>query len=110
VKRFPIDVLKIDRAFVDALGDDAEDSAIVTAIISMGSALGVTVVAEGVEVESQANQLRALGCELAQGYLFARPLAAAQATDLLRSAQDGIDAGLPTLATDALDSIDTSLG
>jgi diguanylate cyclase (GGDEF)-like protein/PAS domain S-box-containing protein len=88
VKRFPIDVLKIDRAFVDALGDDAEDFAIVTAIISMGSALGVTVVAEGVEAERQASQLRALGCELAQGFLFAKPLRAADAADFLRAARD----------------------
>ena len=103
VKRFPIDVLKIDRAFVDALGDDAEDFAIVTAIISMGAALGVTVVAEGVEAEGQASQLRALGCELAQGYLFAQPLPAEQAAELLRSANARGDGGIPMLAFDPLD-------
>jgi EAL domain-containing protein (putative c-di-GMP-specific phosphodiesterase class I) len=68
----------------------------------MGSALGVTVVAEGVETERQASQLRALGCELAQGYLFARPLPAGEATDLLRSTSDR---ALPSLAMDQLASV-----
>jgi diguanylate cyclase (GGDEF)-like protein/PAS domain S-box-containing protein len=73
-KRFPIDTLKIDRSFVDGLGSDAEDSAIVAAVISMGQALGLDVVAEGVETEAQAQRLWSLGCPLAQGYHFARPL------------------------------------
>ena len=103
VRRFPIDVLKIDRAFVDALGDDAEDVAIVTAIISMGSALGVTVVAEGVEVERQASQLRALGCDLAQGFLYARPLPAAEAGELLREAGQDPATSLPPLSLDRFD-------
>ena len=74
VKRFPIDVLKIDRSFVGGLGHDAEDDAIVTAVLSMGRALGLEVVAEGVETREQARHLQALGCTLAQGFLFARPL------------------------------------
>jgi diguanylate cyclase (GGDEF)-like protein/PAS domain S-box-containing protein len=86
VKRFPIDVLKIDRSFVGGLGLNSEDSAIVAAVISMGAALGVRTVAEGVETEEQAERLRALGCDLAQGYLFGRPLDAAAATaQLVRS-------------------------
>jgi diguanylate cyclase (GGDEF)-like protein/PAS domain S-box-containing protein len=105
VKRFPIDMLKIDRAFVGALGDDDEDFAIVTAIISLGSALGVSVVAEGVELAQQAAQLRALGCELAQGFLFAKPLPAAELSGLLR-AEHGADvsATLP-LSLDSLDEL-----
>jgi EAL domain-containing protein (putative c-di-GMP-specific phosphodiesterase class I) len=103
VRRFPIDVLKIDRAFVDALGNEAEDAAIVTAIISMGSALGVTVVAEGVEVERQATQLRELGCDLAQGFLYAKPLAAAEAGELLRTAGQDAGSALPTLSLDGFD-------
>ena len=91
VKRFPIDVLKIDRSFIDGLGRDPEDSAIVTAVISMGRALGVNIVAEGVETEEQAAHLRALGCNLAQGSLFARPLPPDEAAAL---AADGAPAAL----------------
>ena len=82
-KHFPIDQLKIDRSFVDGLGRDAGDSAIVAAVISMGRALDLSVVAEGVETEAQAEQLWSLGCPLAQGYLFARPLSAEAAAKLL---------------------------
>ena len=74
VKRFPIDLLKIDRSFVDGLGRESGDSAIVEAVISMARALGIGVVAEGVETEEQAALLRELGCPLAQGFLFSRPL------------------------------------
>ena len=75
LKRFPVDVLKVDRSFVDGLGDDAEDTAIVTAVVSMSRALGLQVVAEGVETERQLDELRRLGCDRAQGFLFspARP-------------------------------------
>jgi len=76
VKRFPIAALKIDRSFIDGLGRDAGDSAIVAAVISMAKALDVEVVAEGVETSEQADGLRTLGCALAQGYFFSRPLAA----------------------------------
>ena len=66
-------MLKIDRSFVDGLGDDPEDTAIVTAIISLARALGLRVVAEGVETERQLAELRRLGCDRAQGFMFARP-------------------------------------
>ena len=65
--------LKIDRSFVDGLGDDPDDTAIVTAIISLGRALGLRVVAEGVETRRQLDELRGSGCDRAQGFLFARP-------------------------------------
>ena len=85
VKRFPIDMLKIDRSFVDGLADGDEDAAIVSAVISMGQALKVDVVAEGVETCEQAAQLRTLGCEFAQGYLFAKPLGSESIADFLGS-------------------------
>jgi diguanylate cyclase (GGDEF)-like protein/PAS domain S-box-containing protein len=83
VRRFPIDTLKIDRSFIDGIVGSNEDEAIVTAVLSMGRALGVHVVAEGVETEEQAARLRTLGCKLAQGYLFSRPISAAAARELL---------------------------
>ena len=72
--RFPVDVLKIDRSFVDGLGQESEDTVIVRAVVGLARALRLEVVAEGVETAEQAEALRALGCELAQGYLFSRPL------------------------------------
>jgi diguanylate cyclase (GGDEF)-like protein/PAS domain S-box-containing protein len=83
VRRFPIDTLKIDRSFIDGIVGSNEDEAIVTAVLSMGRALGVHVVAEGVETEEQAARLRTLGCKLAQGYLFSRPISADAARELL---------------------------
>jgi EAL domain-containing protein (putative c-di-GMP-specific phosphodiesterase class I) len=74
LKRFPIDALKIDRTFVDGLPEDSHDSAIVTAIIAMARALGLAVVAEGVETAEQLATLRALGCNMGQGYYWSKPL------------------------------------
>jgi diguanylate cyclase (GGDEF)-like protein len=93
VKRFPIDVLKIDRSFVSGLGQDAEDDAIVSAVLSMGRALGVEVVAEGVETVGQARHLRSLGCTLAQGFLFARPLSPDAVQELLEEGGEALSAG-----------------
>ena len=71
LKRFPVDSVKVDQSFVDGLGSDPEDSAIVAAVISLGHALGLTVVAEGVESAEQLEELIALGCDQAQGFFFA---------------------------------------
>jgi diguanylate cyclase (GGDEF)-like protein/PAS domain S-box-containing protein len=71
LKRFPVDVVKVDRSFVDGLGIDPEDSAIVAAVVSLGHALGLEVVAEGVETERQLAELVRLGCDQAQGFWFA---------------------------------------
>ncbi len=74
LKRFPVDVLKIDRAFVSDLPGDEEDVALVEAIIAMAHSLGLKVVAEGVETEEQRVFLAGLGSEMMQGYHFSRPL------------------------------------
>lgn len=76
LKRFPADVLKIDRAFVEGLGRDPADASIVAAVVALARALGLEVVAEGVERPDQHAAVRELGCDLGQGFLFARPAAA----------------------------------
>jgi diguanylate cyclase (GGDEF)-like protein/PAS domain S-box-containing protein len=73
LRRFPVDVLKVDRSFVDGLGEGTDDTAIVTAIVSLAHTLGLQAVAEGVETPEQLAELRRVGCDLAQGYLFSRP-------------------------------------
>lgn len=75
LKRFPLHELKIDKCFVDGLGKNADDTAIVAAIMGMAQALDLSVVAEGVESAEQLAQLLTLGCDEAQGYYFARPVA-----------------------------------
>ena len=84
MKQFPIDTIKIDRSFVRDLPDDSEDRAIAQAIISMGKALGMTIVAEGVETTEQASFLRDHGCDEMQGFLFSKPVIPEQLADLLR--------------------------
>jgi diguanylate cyclase (GGDEF)-like protein/PAS domain S-box-containing protein len=73
LKRFPVEALKVDRSFVDGIGREPEDTAICTAVVSLARALGVRSIAEGVETPDQMAELRALGCDLGQGYLFGRP-------------------------------------
>lgn len=84
LKRLPIDELKIDRAFVDGLGREPEDTAIAGAVVALAHALDLVVIAEGVETEVQLRSLESLGCDLAQGYLFARPAPAEALAELLR--------------------------
>jgi len=81
--RFPVDIVKIDRAFVEPLRADGEGSVVATAVLHMARALGLTAAAEGVEHPGQLAGLREIGCDLAQGYLFSRPLAADEVTELL---------------------------
>lgn len=76
LKRLPVHVLKIDRSFILGVPSDAHDVAICKAIVAMAQSLQLAVVAEGVETAQQAEFLRSIGCELAQGYLFAEPLPA----------------------------------
>jgi diguanylate cyclase (GGDEF)-like protein/excisionase family DNA binding protein len=84
VKRFPIDGLKVDRSFVAGITEGPEDRHILAAIVQMAKGLRVQVVAEGVETLEQARWVRALGCDVAQGYLFAPPAPAAALEPLLR--------------------------
>ncbi|MDQ6750691.1 MAG: EAL domain-containing protein [Actinomycetota bacterium] len=87
LQRFPVDGLKIDRAFVAGLGERPDASAIVSAIVAMGHALGLTIVAEGIETQVQAAEALRLGCDSGQGYLFGAPAPAAEAaTAPMRSA------------------------
>ena len=79
LKRLPVTTLKIDREFVDGLGQDPHDSAIVAAVIALARALELNVVAEGVETPRQLAELRRLGCAAAQGFLFSRPVPAEEA-------------------------------
>ncbi|MGR9044973.1 MAG: EAL domain-containing protein [Gammaproteobacteria bacterium] len=74
LKQLPLDKLKIDRSFVDGLGWDANDQAIVKAIIAMGQSLGIKTLAEGVETRQQFETLQKLGCQFYQGYFFSKPV------------------------------------
>jgi EAL domain-containing protein (putative c-di-GMP-specific phosphodiesterase class I) len=87
LRRFPVDVLKLDRAFIEGLGTGADTSqarAIVRAVIELAHSLHLTLVAEGIETADQAVALRRLGCDLGQGYWFARPQAPEALLHLLR--------------------------
>jgi diguanylate cyclase (GGDEF)-like protein/PAS domain S-box-containing protein len=74
LKRLPADTLKVDKSFVAGLGEDVQDTAIVQMVIDLAHAFGMEAVAEGVESKKQAEQLKEMGCDMAQGYYFARPL------------------------------------
>jgi diguanylate cyclase (GGDEF)-like protein/PAS domain S-box-containing protein len=84
LKRFPIDTLKIDRAFVRDIPESADDTAITKAVVSLGKALGVRVVAEGVETAAQHQFLRDNGCDEMQGFFFSRPCHPDALADLLK--------------------------
>jgi diguanylate cyclase (GGDEF)-like protein/PAS domain S-box-containing protein len=83
LKQFPVDHIKIDRSFVRDLEQDSDDEAIIAAVISLGKSLQLQVTAEGVETHGQARRLRELGCDHAQGFLYAKPMAASQVPDLV---------------------------
>jgi EAL domain-containing protein (putative c-di-GMP-specific phosphodiesterase class I) len=83
LRRFPVDILKIDHSFVAGLGRNPEDAAIVRAVLALARTLDLAVVAEGVERAEQLHELRALGCERAQGHLFSAPLTEPAFADLL---------------------------
>jgi diguanylate cyclase (GGDEF)-like protein/PAS domain S-box-containing protein len=93
LSRLPLDTLKLDRSFIAPLGPSGEGRAIATAIVDLAHALDMTIVAEGVETEDQLRVLETLGCDLAQGYLFSRPLPATEMTDLLATQAAGATAG-----------------
>jgi len=91
LRRLPIDVLKMDRTFVRALGDDSDAEAIAAAIVALARVYGMEVVAEGVETPEQRDLLAELGCDELQGYLFSPPLDHEVATRALKRGQ--LDAG-----------------
>jgi EAL domain-containing protein (putative c-di-GMP-specific phosphodiesterase class I) len=79
----PLSHLKVDRSFVSGLPDDAENRAIVRAILAMAESLGISVVAEGVETLEQAQALKRMACAMLQGYFFSKPVAPAEIPALL---------------------------
>ena len=83
LKRLPISELKVDKSFVDGLGQDPDDEAIARAVLGLADAMQLRVVAEGVETEKQKQWLQAHGCDVMQGYFFSRPLEAVDFEDLL---------------------------
>ena len=83
LRRFPVDTLKIDRSFVERLGEQADDAALAGTIVRLGQSLGMSTVAEGVEEYGQLAVLRELGCTYAQGFYFSRPVPAVEAARLL---------------------------
>ncbi len=91
LKKFPVDAVKIDRTFVDGLGVDPDDSAIVAAVLALASSLGLTSIAEGIETQAQLSALADLGCQKAQGFMLGRPAPAADLDPIL-------DAGRVALA------------
>lgn len=101
IRRLPIDTLKVDRSFIQKLGASREDYEIVRMIISLGHILGMDVIAEGVETQADAETLRSLGCEFGQGYFWAKPLPATEATEQLQhqaqAQAQAILSHLPTL-------------
>jgi diguanylate cyclase (GGDEF)-like protein/PAS domain S-box-containing protein len=97
LKRFPVDTLKIDRAFVGGLHHNPEDTAIVQAVTSLAHTLGLDVIAEGVETAETWAHLAAIGCEVGQGYYFARPLSSDAAEELLKVGGGALTVPLPEI-------------
>jgi EAL domain-containing protein (putative c-di-GMP-specific phosphodiesterase class I) len=85
VQRLNVDILKIDRSFVEQIGGSDRDREIIAAITAMAHALGMSVVGEGIETNRQLGELAALGCDEGQGYLLARPLPAEKVGMLCRA-------------------------
>jgi diguanylate cyclase (GGDEF)-like protein/PAS domain S-box-containing protein len=83
LRRFPVDTLKIDRSFVERLGEQTDDTALANTIVQLGQSLGMSTVAEGIEEYGQLAALRAMGCTFAQGFYFSRPVPAGDAGRLL---------------------------
>ncbi|HEV7965832.1 MAG TPA: EAL domain-containing protein [Actinoplanes sp.] len=95
LRRFPVDTLKIDRSFVERLGEQTDDAALANTIVQLGRSLGMSTIAEGIEEYGQLAALREMGCDYAQGYYFSRPVPAVEAVRLL---QDSEATGLPAAA------------
>jgi diguanylate cyclase (GGDEF)-like protein/PAS domain S-box-containing protein len=92
LRSFPVDVIKVDRSFVQGVEQNSKDAAIATNIVSLAHALGLVAVAEGIETDVQLASMRALGCDHAQGFLFARPLPAGEVGALLAAGRPSASA------------------
>ena len=97
LQQFPVDSLKIDRAFISRMDSDAESHKIVSIILMLAQNLGLATVAEGTETEEQVNQLKALDCGFAQGYYFSKPADHQAMSDLLLKVNQFIPADKPAL-------------
>jgi EAL domain-containing protein (putative c-di-GMP-specific phosphodiesterase class I) len=95
LRKLPLDVLKLDRSFITGIGDDAGATAIVAAVTRMADTLALSVVAEGVETLSELRALEAIGCQLVQGYFFARPMRLAKLERLLDAPPPWLTRGRP---------------
>lgn len=95
LSRFPIDTLKIDRSFVNRMGRQSEDDAIVRAIVNLAKTLNLRITSEGIETSEQLAELQALGCDHGQGYLFARPLTTAAVSAFLSASNLAHEAPVP---------------
>lgn len=95
LQRFPFNRLKIDRSFVNQMGDNSKSTAIVKTIHMLGENLGLEVVAEGIETERQLDALMLFGCRYGQGYFFARPGDAEEAAEILRNGLSGFNTKIP---------------
>jgi EAL domain-containing protein (putative c-di-GMP-specific phosphodiesterase class I) len=85
IRRFPVDILKVDKSFVDGVSEGGEESALTAAIIELAGILNLRPVAEGIERADQLEKLLELGCELGQGFYFSPPLSLEGAQELLRT-------------------------
>jgi EAL domain-containing protein (putative c-di-GMP-specific phosphodiesterase class I) len=83
LRRFPVDLIKVDKSFVQGVARDQKDAAIATNVVNLAHALGLPAIAEGIETDSQLESMVEFGCDLAQGYLFARPAPAAEVASML---------------------------
>src|SRR5205823_8286438 len=93
LRHFPIDMIKVDYSFVQGAMHDPKDAAITANLVNLAHALGVVATAEGIESQGQLASVQSFGCDLGQGYLFARPMPPEQLNDLLRQAAQGLPPG-----------------
>lgn len=89
LRQFPVDILKIDKSFVDGIDEGPEQAALGSAIVSLGHSLHLMIIAEGIQHEGQLARLRDMGCQRGQGFYFSHPLAAQDATDFLVRNEEG---------------------
>jgi diguanylate cyclase (GGDEF)-like protein len=101
LREFPIDTVKMDRSFVQNLGKNAADSALVRSVVDLGGALEMQIIAEGIELQGQLDSVTGLQCDIGQGYFFAPPLDAAEMRDLLNGGDPPTGAPQPKLPGDA---------